>query len=131
MAICFIAVGKTNPQDSTAPMQYYPRAIQTGVIDLDTLAEQVSSSCTATPADCYAVIISLVDVVSKSLEDGKIVRLGHMGSFQVSIKGTTSISAVAVDHNNVKSASIIFRPGTKFKKMLNNLQFSKKKVAGS
>lgn len=129
MAISFIAVGKTNPQNTQAPMQYYPRAIQSGVIDLDALAEQVSDSCTATPADCYAVILSLVEVVSKSLENGKIVRLGHLGSFQVSVKGTTSISPAAVDHHNIKSASIIFRPGAKFKKMLGNLQFSKKKNA--
>jgi predicted histone-like DNA-binding protein len=108
MAIPFIAVGKTNPTDSQSSMLYYPRATQSGEIDLDELAEVVSLNCTVTPADCYAVIISLVHVVSNALKDGNIVRLGAMGSFQVSVKGTASSSPEAVNQNNIKSASIIF-----------------------
>ncbi|WP_191963390.1 HU family DNA-binding protein [Flavobacterium luteum] len=109
-------------------MLYYPRATLSGEIDLDTLAEEVSLKCTATPADCYAVIISLVHVVSNALKDGNIVRLGAMGSFQVSVKGTASNSPEALNQNNIKSASIFFRPGAKFKKMLGELVFYKKKI---
>ncbi|MBP6181903.1 HU family DNA-binding protein [Flavobacterium sp.] len=127
MAIPFSPSGKTNPNIVSAPMRYYPRASNSGEIDLDELAEQVSFSCTATPADCYAVILSLVDVVSSSLENGKIVRLGHLGSFQISIKGVGSDTPEAVKAQNVKSASILFRPGRKLKKMLSQLVFVPKK----
>lgn len=127
MAIPFLPSGKTNPNDVLAPMKYYPRASNYGEIDLDELAEQVSFSSTVTPADCYAVIISLVDVVSNSLENGKIVRLGHLGSFQVSIKGESSPTPEAVKAQDVKSASILFRPGKKLKTMLNRLVFVPKK----
>jgi predicted histone-like DNA-binding protein len=122
MAIPFSPSGKTNPNDVLASMKYYPRAS-----NLDELAEQVSFSCTATPADCYAVIISLVDVVSSSLENGKIVRLGHLGSFQISIKGVGSDAPETVKSQNVKSASILFRPGKKLKLMLKRLVFVPKK----
>lgn len=127
MAIPFVPSGKTNPNDAAAPMKYYPRASNFGEIDLDELAEKVAFNCTATPADCYAVIISLVHVVSDSLENGKIVRLGHLGSFQVSIKGEGSSAPDAVKAQNVKSGSIIFRPGNKLKTMLKRLTFVKKK----
>jgi predicted histone-like DNA-binding protein len=127
MAIPFVATGKTNPNDSEIPMQYYPRAVHSGTIELDDLADQISIKSTVSPADCYAVIVSLVNEISLSLEEGKIVRLGHLGSFQVSIKGTASNSSVEVKPQNVKSSSIIYRPGSRLKKMLGNLTFYRKK----
>lgn len=94
---------------------------------MEELAEQVSFSCSATPADCYLVIMSLVTEVSNSLERGKIVRLGNLGSFQVSIKGDSCDTPEAVKAQNVTSASILFRPGKKLKTMLKRLVFVPKK----
>ena len=127
MAIPFSPSGKINPNDASAPMKYYPRASNFGEIDLEELAEQVSFSCSATPADCYLVIMSLVTEVSNSLEQGKIVRLGNLGSFQVSIKGDSSDTPEAVKAQNIKSTSILFRPGKKLKTMLKRLVFIPKK----
>lgn len=127
MAVSFVPSGKTNPNDPHASLQYYPRAIHDGTIDLDELADQISIKSTVSPADCYAVIVGLVNEISLSLEEGKIVRLGHLGSFQVSIKGTASANSIDVKPQNVKSASIIYRPGSRLKKMLGNLTFYRKK----
>lgn len=127
MAIPIVPTGKTNPNDSQLPMQYYPRAIHSGTIDLDELADQISIKSTVSPADCYAVIVGLVNEISLSLEEGKIVRLGHLGSFQVSIKGTASASENEVKPQNVKSASIIYRPGSRLKTMLNTLTYYRRK----
>jgi predicted histone-like DNA-binding protein len=126
MAITITPIGKTNPTHPESEMTYYPKAIKTGEIDLDELSEQISNDTTVTQADCYAVIISLVNAVSKELEAGRIVRVGHLGSFQISVKGTGSLTPEAVAPKNIKSASIIFRPGKKFKTMLNNLKFIRK-----
>lgn len=127
MAVFFTAAGKTNPNDKQEPQRYYPRAIQTGEIDLDELSQIISASTTLTETDCQAVIFSLVATVSKELEQGKIVRLGHLGSFQISIKGSGSATAKDVTVKNIESASIVYRPGKRFKTMLKNLTFSKKK----
>jgi predicted histone-like DNA-binding protein len=126
MAITITPIGKTNPAHPELDMTYYPKAIQTGEIDLDALADQISNDTTVTQADCYAVIIGLVNAVSKELEDGKIVRVGHLGSFQISVKGTGSATAETVTPKNVKSASVLFRPGKKFKTMLQHLKFVRK-----
>lgn len=127
MAILFTAVGITNPAQSDAPMLYYPRAIQTDEIDLETLSEQISQSTTLTEADCQAVIYALVHTISKELQQGKIVRLGHLGSFQISIKGTPSPTPEEVNSKNINSASIIYRPGKRFKDMLKKLEYIRKK----
>lgn len=126
MAITITPIGKTNPANPELETTYYPRATKTGEIDLDELAEQISNDTTVTQADCYAVIISLVSAVSKELENGKIVRVGHLGSFQISVKGTGSATKEEVSPKNVKSASIVFRPGKKFKTMLQHLKFALK-----
>nr|WP_158527022.1 hypothetical protein [Flavobacterium aciduliphilum] len=47
-------------------MTYYPRAIHSRIIDLDTLSEQISNSTTLTETDCQAVIYSLLNALSKS-----------------------------------------------------------------
>jgi predicted histone-like DNA-binding protein len=127
MSILFTAVGKTSPTQPNQPMRYFPRAVQSGVIDLEMLSEQISTSTTLTETDCHAVVISLVNTVSRALEEGKIVRLGQLGTFQVSVKGTGCEIAEAVSGKSITSASIIFRPGIRFKKMLQNLQFVRKK----
>jgi predicted histone-like DNA-binding protein len=127
MAIFFTASGKTNPNQKQAPMLYYPRAVQSEEIDLDELSQQISFSTTLTETDCQAVIYSLVNTVSQALEQGKIVRLGHLGTFQISIKGTPSENPEDVIAAKIESASIIYRPGKRFKTMLKNLKFAKKK----
>lgn len=125
MAVLIKAVGMINPVQPQAPMQYYPRAIQSGVVDLEVLTAQISASTTLTETDCHAVIISLVKTVTDALEEGNIVRLGQLGSFQISVKGSASQTPDAVNAKNVGSASIVFRPGVRFKKMLKNLTFYK------
>jgi hypothetical protein len=48
-----------------------------------------------------------------------------MGSFQISVKGSASPTPEGITAKNVGSASIVFRPGVRFKKMLKNLTFYK------
>ena len=126
MAITITPIGKTSPTNPDAPLLYYPKATKTGEIDLEELSDQIAYSSSLTQSDCYAVIISLVAAVSKELEAGKIVRLGQLGAFQISVKGTASNTPEEVSPKNVRSASVIFRSGKKFKVMLDNLKFVRK-----
>ena len=126
MAITIIPIGKTSPTNPDVPMLYYPKAIKTGEIDLEELSEQIAYSSSLTQADCYAVIISLIAIVSRELDAGKIVRLGNLGAFKISVKGTASATPEELTPKNVRSASVIFRSGKKFKMMLKGLQFVRK-----
>jgi predicted histone-like DNA-binding protein len=126
MAITITPIGKTSPTNPGLQMLYYPKVIKTGETDLDEISEKIAYESSLTQADCYAVIISLVHMVSQELDAGKIVRLGHLGCFQISVEGTGSTTPDEVSPKNVQSASIIFRPGKKFKEMLRNLKFVRK-----
>jgi nucleoid DNA-binding protein len=65
----------------------------------------------------------LVAKVYSALEQGQIIGLGNLGSFQVSLIGTPSKSREEVTNKKVKSVSLIFRPGPRFKKMLTHRNF--------
>ena len=127
MAITLVPNGKSSPSNTTAPTLYYPRVVKTGVVDLEKLSEEISQATSLTQADCYAAVISLTKMMENHLENGEIVRLGHLGSFQISVKGIAATTAVLITPKSVKSASIIFRPGKKLKMMLQHLQFKMKK----
>ena len=126
MAITITPVGKTNPLAPNAPLIYYPRAIKNGEINLETISEQLAAATCVTEADCYAVVIGLVNTISSELEKGNIVRIDHFGTLQISVKGTSSSTPEGVLPSNVTSASIIFRPAKKLKQMIQRLQFVKK-----
>lgn len=126
MAISIIPIGKTNPTQANTPMLYYPKAIKTGEVDLDQITEEIAQATSLTQADCYAAVISFVKVLENHLAHGEIVRMEPLGSFQISVKGTASPTAAEVSKSNVTSASIIFRPGKKLKKMLTTLTFKRK-----
>jgi len=127
MSVHIIPVGKTNPRNSAAPMAYYPTAVKRDAIDLDQLSKLIAYNTAATPADCYLIIMALVHTVSHELEQGNIVRLGPLGSFQISVHGNGSVSPEEVGPSNINSASIVFRPGKQLKQMLQQLHYERKK----
>jgi len=125
-AITITAVGKTNPLTPNAPLIYDPRTVKNGEINLETISEQLAAATCVTEADCYAVVIGLVNTISSELEKGNMVRINHFGTLQISVKGGSSSTPEGVLPSNVTGASIIFRPAKKLKQMILRLQFIKK-----
>ena len=82
MAVPIIAVALSNPVNSSEPLRNFPRAVQSGVVDLDQLTEQISTSTTLTQTDCQAVVFSLVHHILRALQAGNIVRLGYLVLFK-------------------------------------------------
>jgi predicted histone-like DNA-binding protein len=126
MSVKITAVGKTNPRNITDPLTYYPTAVKSGEIDLDELSEKIAYNTTATPADCYLIILALVKTISQELEQGNIVRLGHMGSFQIGVKGEGVISAESLKTKHIKRATLLYKPSKQLKLMLSQLTYELK-----
>lgn len=111
----------------TEELKYRAVSISRGYTDLDTLAEMVSDQTSMTKADCYGVLIALEYNIIHELQDGRIVQLGNIGSFQVSVSSNTTNTKKEFRSSNIKSAKIIYRPGKGFKYMLKNLSFKLEK----
>ena len=125
MAIKFKPQSRKNPQDMTAPEKFYAAAISNGETDMESLAEMIAYQSTLTDTDCYAVLRSLEHNIISELNNGRIVKLGSLGNFQVSISSEGQPSPDQVTAADVTKSRIIFRPGKKLRKLLGNLSFHK------
>jgi len=125
MSILFKSVQRTNPQDVTAPKKFYAKAIANGESNLDDLADLVASQCTVSKADCYAVLVALESNVIRELKNGRIVRLGSLGSYQLGVSANGMETDDEVTATTIKKAKINFRLGYGLKTMLKALQYKK------
>jgi len=129
MAVKIKAVQRVNPQDVAAPQKFYAKAVGNGKTNLKRLAKMISMQCTVNRADCLAVLASLEDNIIMELQDGKIVQIGDLGTFQLGVKSTGSTTSDEVNSSSVMKARLNFRPGEELKKMMNNLSYRKNDAA--
>lgn len=125
MAIKFKTQSRKNPQDMTAPEKFYAAAISNGETDMEALAEMIAYQSTLTDTDCYAVLRSLEHNIINELKQGRIVKLGSLGNFQVSISSGGRVTPDEVTANDVTKSRILFRPGKKLRTLLGNLNYLK------
>ena len=101
MAVKYNVIQKAYPGDPTGPKKFYANSIADGEVSLRNLSKEIAQTSSISESDVYATLIDLAKMLSKHLSDGKIVRLGDFGSFQI------SISSEGMDvMNKVNSASI-------------------------
>jgi len=125
MAIKYRVLPRKNPQDISAPEKFYAAAIADGDVDLDRLAELISYQCTVTETDCYAVLMALEHNIIGELGQGRIVKLGRLGNFQVGLSSTGSDTAGDVSTTSITKSRILFRPGKRLRMMLDSVTFKK------
>ena len=116
---------RVNPRDKDAAPKYYAQAQARGNVNIREMAARIQSTCTVTKADVYAVLVALEDVIVEALQNGEIVRLGELGTFQLSLSGKGAATEEDFDTSLIKKARINFRPGLTLADMLGSLSFSK------
>lgn len=125
MAIKFNVIPRRNPLDATAPQKFYAAAVGDGETDLENLAKMISYQCTVTEADCYAVLISLEHNIANELSQGRIVKLGRLGNFQVGISSEGKDTEPEVTAAAISKNRVLFRPGKRLRSLLNDLSYRK------
>lgn len=125
MSIKYQVLPRKNPQDLLAPEKFYAAAIADGETNLEKLAELISYQCTVTESDCYAVLMSLEHNIISELREGRIVKLGRLGNFQVGISSEGKETPMEVSGSSVTKTRILFRPGKRLRSLLKDLTFRK------
>ena len=64
---------------------YYAQAVSAGEMTLDELCEDIAESSTVTSADVKAVLDRLGWILSKNLKAGRIVQVGELGNFRMTL----------------------------------------------
>ncbi|MDR2911365.1 MAG: HU family DNA-binding protein [Bacteroidales bacterium] len=125
MAVQYTVTEKGNPQKPDAPKKWYANAKSSGEKTLRSLGKEIAARSTVSPADTQAVLVALTEVLAEELSDGKIVRLGDFGAFQVSISSDGAETEAKFNASMVKNQKVVFRAGIDLREMLRNLKFEK------
>ena len=113
----FFKLYRENRESSRFNGQWYARAVHTGTVDIDDLAEEMQANCTVKRADIVAVLSDLVETRKKHLQMSHRVKLDRLGTFKIGM--STKPAATPEEFtasNNVKSVHVLFQPETKIEK---------------
>ena len=124
-SVTYSVVPRTKPGEKNDAPKYYAQAQARGDVNIREMASRIQGTCTVTKADVYAVLVALEDVIVEALQNGEIVRLGELGTFQVGLSGKGAVTSEDYDTSLIRKARINFRPGLTLAGMLSSLSFSK------
>jgi len=125
MSVKYSLVQRANPQKRQDPKKWYAQAESTGEITSKELGKSIEEMTALTEPDVIAATTALRKAMARGLADGKIVRLGDFGSFQVTLSSEGSDSKDKFNPATIDSVKIVFRPGTELRDLLTTLKFEK------
>lgn len=117
---------RINPLDRTAEPKYYAAPKYGEEVDIRMLAEDISKSCTLTPADIRAVIESLIDRMPFYLKNSNKIRLDGLGIFKLSFSSEGKEKSEDVTAKDIKNLKVIFTPNNELRNALQDITFTKK-----
>ena len=127
MAIKYKVRKNANTLKSTKENNYYARAISNGETSSQELLDILAKKTRLHKGDCLRFMMHLEETMVEQLENGKIVRLGDLGYFQVGITSKAFDAPSKVTPKNINAAKVNFRVGKSLRKMLSELTYEKMK----
>jgi len=131
MAVKYAVVQQKYDITGKGVLKYFAKAQSTGEMDFSSICETISDRGTATKGDVMAAIDGCIYAMKSALKEGRIVRLGDFGSFQVGVSSEGTLTEKEFNSSKIKSAHILFRPGSDLTTMLSNLSYQKSTSAGT
>lgn len=122
MSILIKAIERANPQNREEK-KFYASVATRGTIDLDGLATLVSKFSSLSKGDVHSVLLNLLEAIPNELLDGKVVKLGKLGSMSLNVDSEGVATAEEVTGDLVKAVHIVFRPGEELKGELEKFTF--------
>ena len=105
--------------------KYYASPVHGKEVTLDGLTKGIEKTSTVSGADIRAVLYALVEEAVVGLSEGRIIRLGDLGSLRITISSEGKEKPEQVTAAAVKKAGVIFTPGKKLQDMLKTAKFTK------
>jgi predicted histone-like DNA-binding protein len=96
-----------------------------GEWDLYNMIKAIEKICMVNRADIHAVLNALVDVAIDGLGDGKIIRLGDLGSIRITLGSDGVEKEEDVKATIIRKAGVIFTPGSRIKFALEHVKYMK------
>ena len=125
MAVPYSVVSRGNPGKPTEPKKFYASAHSSGEISLRDLAKEIAEISTMSLPDVVGVLESVVMLVPRHISQGKIIRLGELGSLRISVSSEGKETPEEVSAKQIKSNKYIFTPGKELQNALKNVEYVK------
>lgn len=127
MSVPYVSRMRLNPRDLDAAGKYYPAAAYISEIDINKLAEDISSRTALTDTEIIGVIRSLLEAVPKYMMLGYKVRLDGFGIFKISLitdcKGHEKATEVTVD--DIEGIKVMYTPDAQLRAKLKKPEYVK------
>lgn len=130
MAITYSIAELKDPRNPEMSGKYYAKAQAAGIITIDDLADDISYSTTLTDGDVLNVIRALIKQIQRHIQNGCIVRLENLGSFQAQLRSKGAETVDLFTTANIKAVHLQFRPGKGLNSLLQVDALKFKKVPG-
>ena len=108
----------------TTPQKVYAIPKYSGYADLAHLCKLISARCTASSADVKAVLDSLLFVLDLELQAGRIVQLGELGNFRLSLSSEGTAERDDFSESKLRKARVIFMPGEALRTTVETTSFA-------
>jgi predicted histone-like DNA-binding protein len=105
--------------------KYYAAPVHDREISLSSLTKSIEKTSTVNGADIRAVLYAMVEEAVSGLSEGRIIRMGDLGSLRITLKSEGRNTAEEVTASAVKKAGVIFTPGSRLQEMLNSAKYTK------
>jgi predicted histone-like DNA-binding protein len=126
MAIQFRTVERPQPGvPGGGVRKFYATPAHGREVTLEALTRAIERKSTLSGADIRAVLYAMVDQAVDGLAEGRIVRLGDLGSLRITLSSEGRDTPEEVTASAIRRTGIIFTPGVKMQSMLRNARFEK------
>lgn len=126
MPVKYNVVGRKNPQKPNDPAKFYANAKADGEINLKAISKEISGgSTTVSDTDVLAVLNEFIKVTKKYLSEGKVVKFGDFGNFQITLTSDGAESEEKFTSALIRGNKIAFRPGADLRETLATVKYEK------
>lgn len=123
MSILVRAIQRVNPKDIKGTRKWYPIQSTTKMVTEDEVAQLIADEVTLNPMEAAMALRQLRKVMLRLLLDGKSVRLGDWGTFNITLSTAGSGEKKELTARNIKRVNIKFQPGNELKIALQKADF--------
>lgn len=105
--------------------KFYAVSKNNGTSGLKHLCKMIAARSTVSSADVKAVLDNLNFVMDMELQEGRIVQLGELGNFRMSVSSDGVTDVKDFNHSMIRKPRLIFTPGSELRETKSTLEFSR------
>lgn len=99
--------------------------VNQGEISLQELGRRIANSCHLSASEVTAIMEALLIAIPQALAEGKIVRLGELGTFQLYARSKGAVQKESFGRKNILAPTLHFRPGKELKQAISLFEWKK------